>query len=37
MKVIANCTLLKEASTANSFAGCLDHLNYEILEVKAME
>lgn len=36
MKVHANAKLLKDASTVNSFAVCLDHLNYEILEVKAM-
>ena len=37
MKVRANATLLHDASQVNSFSICLDHLNYEILEVKAME
>lgn len=32
-----NIRALRDASGVNSFTGCLDHITYEILEVKAME
>jgi hypothetical protein len=36
-QVQSNVSILKDASVVNSFAVCLDHITYEILEVKAME